>query len=66
LVEQAEPLLRGSEQVVWFTRVAADHDNVRAALRWPLHAGEVETGLRLAASLWAFWYVRGEWTEGLS
>jgi predicted ATPase len=66
LVEHAEPLLRGPEQVAWFARLAGDHDNMRAALRWSLQAGEVETALRIAAGLWAFWYVRGDWTEGLS
>jgi predicted ATPase len=66
LVEQAETLLRGPRQVAWFTRLSADHDNLRAALRWSLRTGAVETGLRIAAGLWAFWYVRGDWTEGLS
>jgi predicted ATPase/transcriptional regulator with XRE-family HTH domain len=66
LVEQAEPLLRGASQVAWFACLADDHDNVRGALRWSLEAGEAETGLRIAACLWAFWYVRGDWTEALS
>jgi tetratricopeptide (TPR) repeat protein len=66
LVEQAEPLLRGPAQVAWFRRLDADLDDLRAALRWTVQAGEVETGLRIGAGLWAFWYVRGYWSEALA
>ena len=40
-----------------------EHDNLRAALRWAC-ANEPETALRLAASLWRFWFVRGYAVEG--
>lgn len=40
-----------------------EHDNLRAALRWSC-AREPETALRLAASLWRFWFVRGHAVEG--
>jgi predicted ATPase/DNA-binding SARP family transcriptional activator len=40
-----------------------EHDNLRAALRWSC-ASEPETALRLAASLWRFWFVRGHAVEG--
>jgi hypothetical protein len=40
-----------------------DHDNLRAALRWTcLH--DPVTALRLAASLWRYWFVRGHAVEG--
>lgn len=40
-----------------------EHDNLRAALRWSIsHAPE--SALRLAASLWRFWFVRGHSVEG--
>jgi tetratricopeptide (TPR) repeat protein len=41
----------------------SEHDNLRAALRWSC-AREPETALRLAASLWRFWFVRGHAVEG--
>lgn len=40
-----------------------EHDNLRAALRWSC-VEEPESALRLAASLWRFWFVRGHAVEG--
>ena len=40
-----------------------EHDNLRAALRWSC-AHDPETALRLAASLWRFWFLRGHAVEG--
>ena len=40
-----------------------EHDNLRAALRWSC-AHDPETALRLVASLWRFWFVRGHAVEG--
>ena len=54
LAEEAEPKLFGAEQVVWFDRLAREHDNIRAALRWAVEGREVELGLRLGGALWWF------------
>ncbi len=40
-----------------------EHDNLRTALRWAC-AHDPQTALRLAASLWRFWFVRGHAVEG--
>jgi predicted ATPase/serine/threonine protein kinase len=64
LVERAEPLLTGPEQVVWLERLENEHNNLRAALRWSKESGEIELGLRMAGTLWRFWEVRGHQTEG--
>ena len=40
-----------------------EHDNVREALRSSL-AADPESALRLAASLWRYWLVRGYYSEG--
>jgi predicted ATPase/DNA-binding SARP family transcriptional activator len=40
-----------------------EHDNLRAALRWSC-AHAPESALRLVASLWRFWFLRGHAVEG--
>jgi tetratricopeptide (TPR) repeat protein len=64
LAEQAEPMLRGPEQHAWLERLAAEHDNLRAALRWSIDAAETETVLRLCGALWRFWWIRDDLEEG--
>ena len=43
--------------------VDSEHDNLRAALRWAC-AHDPDTALRLVASLWRFWFIRGHAVEG--
>jgi predicted ATPase/class 3 adenylate cyclase len=64
LAEEAEPKLKGSEQMAWLERLEIEHDNLRAALRWAEEHGEIEVGLRLSGALWWFWMVRGHYSEG--
>ena len=64
LAEQAEPGLRGPEQVGWLRRVDAERENLRAALAWAAESGDAEVGLRTASSLWRYWQVRGGLAEG--
>ena len=64
LAEEAEPRLRGPEDIEWFQRLEAEHDNLRAALSWAFERGEVELALRLAAALCIFWRAHGDMAEG--
>jgi predicted ATPase/transcriptional regulator with XRE-family HTH domain len=64
LVEEQAFAVYGPEGAAWLARVEREHDNIRAALAWARAQGEVELGLRLAASLTAFWYTIGSITEG--
>ncbi|HEU4875589.1 MAG TPA: tetratricopeptide repeat protein [Pyrinomonadaceae bacterium] len=63
-VEQIEPELLGSNQELWLDRLEAEHENLRAALKWCAEAREVDIGLRLAGALWRFWSTRGFLVEG--
>ena len=64
LAETAEPELRGAGQAAWLYRLEAEHDNLRAAMRWFAERGDAQCGLQMAGMLWRFWYVRGYFTEG--
>jgi predicted ATPase/transcriptional regulator with XRE-family HTH domain len=66
LAERAEPELTGPEATLWLDRLEREHDNLRAALGWARTGGQsgVETGLRLVAALWRFWWARGHVREG--
>jgi predicted ATPase/class 3 adenylate cyclase/DNA-binding XRE family transcriptional regulator len=64
LAETVEPEMWGSVRVVSLEHLEWEHDNFRAALAWTRELGEAELGLRLAASLAGFWYVRSYYTEG--
>jgi predicted ATPase len=70
LVEQAEPELYRSNQIIWFNRLDKELDNFRTALKWAL-VRDVESGLRIAVIPWRFWqrwnYVQelGEWLRKL-
>ena len=58
---ESEPV---AGQAAWLDEIDAERDNLRAALAWSFEAGEMGLGLRLAASLWEFWWVRGYLAEG--
>ena len=62
--EEADAELVGPEQGDWLDRLEAEHDNLRAALRWSLGGDEPEDGLRLATALWRMWNARGHMQEG--
>ena len=64
LAEEAEPKLRGPEQLEWLEKLEAEHDNMRAALGWASERANSALAVRLAASLWWFWDMRGHYSEG--
>jgi predicted ATPase/DNA-binding XRE family transcriptional regulator len=64
LAERARPKLRGRDEGVWLDRLEAELGNLRAAIGWPLEAGDAEIALRLVAELWWLWYKRGYVSEG--
>ena len=65
LADAARLHLQDRQLETWLDRLAADHDNLRAALGWSCSAaGDAALGLRLAEALWEFWLMRGHVSEG--
>ncbi len=64
LAEEANPELRGPDQLEWLERLEAEHDNMRAALSWALGRKEIELALRLGGALGWYWSTRGYHSEG--
>ena len=63
LAEAAEPHLLEPDQEVWLDRLGAEHENVRAVLRWALEGGDALAALRLAGALRLFWHWGGHHSE---
>ena len=66
VAEEAAAALQGPQLVAWLERLERAHDNMRAALRWTLENGQIETALRLSTALERFWVIRGHRHEGLA
>ncbi|MBQ1070296.1 BTAD domain-containing putative transcriptional regulator, partial [Micromonospora sp. D75] len=65
LAETAEPRLRRADQLTWLARLEAEHDNITAAMRGALAAGEGPEAMRLAAGAGWYWWLGGHRTEGM-
>jgi len=66
MAEQFEIEIENENQTAWLDRVEVEHNNMRAALDWSLKDGaDLQNGIRLAASLGLFWYLRSHFVEGL-
>jgi predicted ATPase/transcriptional regulator with XRE-family HTH domain len=64
LAEQAKADMKGPQQLAWLQRLEAEHNNLRAVLRWALNARNTEIALGLSGTLWRFWLTHGHLTEG--
>jgi predicted ATPase/class 3 adenylate cyclase len=62
--EANQPRLESREQMPALAELAADRDNLRAAVRWSIDRAVPEVGLRLAAALARFWWLVGAMDEG--
>ena len=66
LAEAAGPALRTRRRGAVAPGFSAEGDNLKAAVRWAIDAGDVEIGLRLAAALQNYWSLKGQVVEGRS
>jgi predicted ATPase len=64
LAATAEPYLRGAKQVEWLEILAADHDNLHAAVRAAITAGHAGAAARLVSHAGWYWWLRGHKIEG--
>ncbi|MDO3703327.1 BTAD domain-containing putative transcriptional regulator [Micromonospora sp. C28SCA-DRY-2] len=65
LAETAEPHLRRAEQLEWLATLNVEHDNISAAMRGALAAGEAQAAMRLAAGAGWYWWLSGHKAEGI-
>lgn len=65
-IRTADPRLRGSEQLLWLTRVEREHENLRAALRRAVELGDEQEALYLLLACGWFWEMRNYYTEQLT
>jgi predicted ATPase/DNA-binding NarL/FixJ family response regulator/Tfp pilus assembly protein PilF len=65
-IADIEELLIGPEQRIWLGRLELELGNLRQCLQLAIDYPEVfgEIGVRLAASVWRYWLVRGQVIEG--
>ena len=63
LARRAEPEVF-KDDLTWLDRLGLEHDNLRAALRRFVDAGEVKKALAMATDLWRFWQIRAHLAEG--
>ena len=60
LAETADPELRAANQRHWLRELAAEQDNMHAALRWAIASQDADTALRLVRALGWYWMLRGQ------
>jgi predicted ATPase len=64
LAEEAEPRIKGHDQVEWLDRLEAENDNLRVAIGRSLEAGEVRNAARFGGALAMYWVMRARQSEG--
>src|SRR5205823_400945 len=64
LADTARSELRGTDRALWMERLIAALEDIRAALSWCIERGSAEGAMRIAGSLWSFWYTLGYLAEG--
>ncbi len=64
LVRRAEPEIAAGDQATWLRRLDAAAPEVAAALAWCREAGELATGLEVAAAVGRYHSARGTYREG--
>ncbi|NGN69616.1 hypothetical protein G5C51_37745 [Streptomyces sp. A7024] len=61
---RAEAAWIGPDQIDWYDRMVAEHENLRAALDFCLDEQDGHSALDMGGTLWFFWYACGFAKEG--
>lgn len=64
LGDAAAPHLVGADQAVWLSLLDRERGNIRAAFEYAKCTIAASDGLRLAAAIWRYDYVRGYYSDG--
>ncbi|MFF3084739.1 BTAD domain-containing putative transcriptional regulator [Streptomyces nojiriensis] len=64
LAQAADPYLRRAEQLEWLGRLTEEHDNLAAALRGAIAAGDARAAVRLVAAAGWYWWLGGHKADG--
>ena len=64
LANTANDAMRGAQPEMWFERLEAEHDNLRAVMDGALERDDGESAMFVAKALWRFWWARGYIAEG--
>ncbi len=64
LAKTADPYLRRAEQLEWLGRLTAEHDNLAAAMRGAIAAGDARAAVRLVAAAGWYWWLGGHKADG--
>jgi predicted ATPase/DNA-binding SARP family transcriptional activator len=65
LAEEADPYLRGHEQVKWLAKLSAEQDNLLTAIRHAADAGNADTAIRLAMGSAWYWALSGRQRDAI-
>ncbi|MEV6727572.1 BTAD domain-containing putative transcriptional regulator [Streptomyces sp. NPDC051364] len=64
LARTADPHLRRAGQLEWLARLAVEHDNLKAALRGTIAAGDARAAVGLVSTAGWYWWLSGHKAEG--
>jgi predicted ATPase/DNA-binding SARP family transcriptional activator len=64
LADRSQAHLRGGRQLEWLNRLADDQDNLYAAIRGAVAAGDADTAAGLVGALGWYWWLRSLKAEG--
>ena len=64
LAEEAEPKLRGPDQMLFLDRLETEFVNLGTAIEWLLENHTMQDALRMSGALYWFWFRYGHFAEG--